>query len=106
MVVDLEGEFDVELSARIDSVDRRLRATFNSIPDAPVSRFVLNLLGGDRGLLVNSRNLCRETHRATVRMAGQNGMRQNRKVRLRMACGSKSSRQKRNARHSRARANG
>jgi hypothetical protein len=104
MVVDLKGEFDIELIARIDSARGRLRATFRSLPDAPVTKFVLRLLGNDKGLLVNSRNLCRSTHRATIRMAGQNGMRSNGRVRMRMACDSKASRHRRHARHSRVRA--
>jgi len=37
----------------IDSVHGGLRGTFEGIPDAPVSRFVMNLKGGKQGLLVN-----------------------------------------------------
>jgi hypothetical protein len=98
MVVDLKGEFDVQLSAHIDSVDGRLRANFGSLPDAPVSKFVLNLLGGEKGLLVNSGSLCRSPHKAMVRMTGQNGMRSASKVRMRLPCGPKASRHKRKAR--------
>jgi hypothetical protein len=97
MVVDLQGEFDIELSARIDSVRGRMRATFQSVPDAPVTKFTLRLLGGDKGLLQNSTNLCRSTQRATVRMVGQNGMRSQGKVRMQTNCGSDASRRKRSS---------
>ena len=35
--------------------------------------------GGKKGLLVNSRNLCKAPARADVKMAGQNGKRSNSK---------------------------
>ena len=100
MVIDLQGEFDIELSSRIDSVRGRMRATFESIPDAPVTKFTLNLLGGNKGLLQNSTSLCRSPQQANVRMVGQNGMRSQRKVRMQTACGSEASRKKRSRRSS------
>ncbi|HEX5984689.1 MAG TPA: hypothetical protein VFY69_10820 [Solirubrobacterales bacterium] len=73
LVADLEGQIDIELVGRIDSFKRGIRTTFESVPDAPVSRFVLRMRGGSKGLLVNSRNICRGKHRATVEMDAQNG---------------------------------
>jgi hypothetical protein len=81
------------LAGRIDAVRGRLRTSFRTIPDAPVSRFVLNLQGGKKGLLINSRNLCRARHFARVRMTGQNGMRSNGRTGLQMACDARGSRQ-------------
>jgi hypothetical protein len=43
------------------------------VPDAPVSKFVLEMQGGRKGLLQNSRNLCRSTNKASVQLDGQNG---------------------------------
>ena len=37
--------------------------------------FTLELLGGDKGLLVNSTNLCQGTHRANAIFSAQNGKR-------------------------------
>ena len=45
----------------------------DSVPDAPVSRFVLEMQGGKKGLIVNSRDLCKGTDRATVKLRGHNG---------------------------------
>jgi hypothetical protein len=46
---------------------------FDSVPDAPVSQFRVNLAGGARGLLINSEGLCGTRKRATVDLTGQNG---------------------------------
>ncbi len=74
IVAALNGQIFVELDGRVDSVHERLRTTFESVPDAPVSKFTLSLFGGKKGLLVNSENLCRGPQIATVKMTAQNGM--------------------------------
>jgi hypothetical protein len=73
LVVDLHGQVHIVLDGRIDSVNGGIRTVFESLPDAPVSSFILTMKGGDKGLLVNSRNLCRGASRALVRLKGQNG---------------------------------
>jgi hypothetical protein len=73
LVVDLRGQLEVAVSARIDTKRGGIRTTFEQVPDAPISRFVLRMRGGAKGLLVNSTDICRRPHRATVRMRGQNG---------------------------------
>jgi hypothetical protein len=93
MVVDLEGQIDIELAGRVDSVRGRLRTTFEKLPDTPVDTFVLNLQGGSKGLLINSRNLCRSgVQRARVNMTGQNGARSSTLPKLQMACGKRAKR--------------
>jgi len=73
LVAKLEGQIEVVLAGRIDSVKRRIRNTFELVPDAPVSKFVLEMQGGKKGLLVNNRNLCKAANRATIQFDGQNG---------------------------------
>jgi hypothetical protein len=79
LVVALRGQIPVTLVGFIDSVGRkgaevrRVRTRFQSVPDAPVSRFELKLLGGKRGLLENSTNLCKGTPPATIKLSAQNG---------------------------------
>jgi hypothetical protein len=73
LVADLRGQIHVVLDGRIDSVRGGIRTTFERVPDAPVSKFVLTMKGGAKGLLVNSTSLCHGTDRATVRFVGQNG---------------------------------
>jgi hypothetical protein len=91
LVIDLEGQVDVELAGRVDSVNGRLRTTFEGVPDVPVSRFVLNLVGGRKGLVINSEGLCGRAKRAKVVMVGQNGVRRVRNPKVRTGCGSRSS---------------
>jgi len=73
LVVALHGQFDINLHGRIDSVHGGLRTTFTSVPDAPVTKFILKMKGGKKGLLVNSQDICAGNPEAVVKMAGQNG---------------------------------
>src|SRR5262249_23559669 len=77
LVIALQGPpsqpIAIELDGRTDSVKGALRNTFEAVPDAPVSSFRLELFGGKRGLVVNSRNLCAHDYRASVAYGGQNG---------------------------------
>ncbi|HET9199003.1 MAG TPA: hypothetical protein VFN92_12215 [Solirubrobacterales bacterium] len=67
---------DINLAGRIDSFgEGRIRTTFGGVPDAPVTKFVLTMQGGKKGLLINSENICKGTHRAIVALNGQNGKR-------------------------------
>jgi len=89
LVAALNGQFDVELAGRIDSVNGGIRNTFDVVPDAPVSKFVLRMKGGAKSLLVNSRNLCKSVSRAEVKMVGQNGMRHNERPVVTNSCAKK-----------------
>jgi hypothetical protein len=93
LVADLKGQFDIELSGRIDSKNGGIRNTFEAVPDAPVTKFVLKMKGGKKSLLVNSRNLCKgKKARATVHMVGQNGKLHNERPLVLNGCGKKSKR--------------
>ena len=89
MVAQLNGQFEIELAGRIDSVDEKIRNTFEVVPDAPVTRFVLKMKGGKKSLLVNSRNLCKALSRADVKMVGQNGKRHSERPVVKTGCGKK-----------------
>jgi DNA-binding beta-propeller fold protein YncE len=67
----------------------RIRNTFAAVPDAPVSSFVLEMQGGNKGLLENSTNLCRGTHRAEVEFTGHNGKQANSTPAVGASCGKK-----------------
>lgn len=73
LVAALGGELEVDLVGYIDSHRRGIRTTFAAVPDARVSRFVLKMKGGAKGLLENSADLCRHRNRAAVAMRAQNG---------------------------------
>jgi hypothetical protein len=71
-----EQPIEVDLDGRIDSVHGGIRNTFELVPDAPVSHFVLRVKGGAKGILVNSRNLCNgKPARMSVHFVGQNNKR-------------------------------
>jgi hypothetical protein len=72
------------------------------VPDVAVEKFMLNLQGGKKGLLQNSRTLCGKSKKAEVEMTGQNGWRMERRIPLRVSCGSKG-KHRRHARHHRKR---
>ena len=63
------------MAVRNDSVNGALRNTVQAVPDAPVSYFRLQIFGGKKGLIVNSRNICRGRNQARVAMAAHNGRR-------------------------------
>ena len=86
-VLALHGLVDIEVATRIDSTHGRLRAIVSGAPDAPVSRAVVNMQGGQKGLFVNSTNLCAAKHRARVNAKGQNGRKSLSKPLMRAKCG-------------------
>ena len=87
LVAHLKGQVTIDLVGKIDSFQGGIRTTFKTVPDVPVSKFVVNLPGGRHGLLVNSTNLCKEPVRAVVKLKGQNGRKANRKPLVRTPCG-------------------
>lgn len=79
LVADLEGQIHITLVGYIDSVKTgpetsRVRTRFLHVPDAPVTRFTMSLFGGKKGLVENSKDLCRTSRRAELRLRAQNGL--------------------------------
>jgi hypothetical protein len=73
LVAALDGPIEIDLAGRIDSVNSRMRTTFWAVPDAPVTKFVLRMQGGKKGLLVNNTELCEAKPRAKAEFTGHNG---------------------------------
>ena len=73
MLVDLQGQVDIRLRGVISSSKARLKTVFSGVPDVPVSKFVLNMRGGKKGLLVNSRDLCLKPNFSVLNFKAQNG---------------------------------
>ena len=74
IVADISGRgIGIEVVGRIDKArGGGLRASFESLPDAPLSKFTMNLYGGKRSLLVNAGNLCASVQRANARFIAHN----------------------------------
>jgi hypothetical protein len=72
LVFALRGQgFAVNLAGRIDSAEGgRLRATYATVPDAPVTKFVAQMFGGRRGILENGDNLCASPQVVVARFLG------------------------------------
>jgi hypothetical protein len=81
---------EVDVVGRIDSVNGGIRTTFETIPDAPVRKFKLEMQGGKRGLLVNSTNLCVKVNRATAKFSAQSGKSVNLRPPMKVSCAGKS----------------
>lgn len=73
LAASLDGQVQIDLSASVRSVDGRLRVAFGALPDAPVSKFVLTMAGGRRGLLVNTGGVCARRPRVAVSLRAQSG---------------------------------
>jgi hypothetical protein len=86
LVASLDGAIHIDLPGRIDSVNARIRNTFWAVPDAPLSKFVLTMQGGKKGLLVNGTELCQAKPRAAVQFDGQNGKVSDSNPRVGIAC--------------------
>ncbi len=93
---------DFDLVGRIDSVKGGgIRNTFEAAPDAPVSTFSLTMQGGKKGLLVNSTDLCKGTHKADVSFDAHNGKQSDYRAALKAKCGRSKKKSKRAQRSAR-----
>ncbi len=99
LVPDLRGPawqpIKLESAGRTDSINGGIRNTFDFVPDAAFTKLVLQMQGGKKGLLVNSRNICQHKNRATVKMGAHNGDVFEARPVLRASCPKKAAKQKR-----------
>jgi len=74
VVADLNGQVRILANGKVDANRQKgLRNTFEAVPDAPVTKFVLEMQGGKKGLLQNSENICGKVQRAEATFTAQNG---------------------------------
>ena len=75
------GEININLVGFIDSIHHgQIRNRFQAVPDAPVTSFTLEMMGGKKGLLENAptgsaRTLCESKNSTSVEFEGHNGKR-------------------------------
>jgi hypothetical protein len=91
LLADLRGQVNIQVRGVISSKHGGLKTVFNTLPDVPVKKFVLNMDGGKKSLLVNSTNTCKGKQQAVLNIKGQNGKQvKNNKFPLNIAsCGGK-----------------
>lgn len=91
LVADLRGQVNIQLRGVISSKRGGLKTVFPTAPDVPLKKFILNMQGGKKSLLVNSTNTCAKKQTAVLNIKGQNGKQvKNNKYGLNMSsCGGK-----------------
>jgi hypothetical protein len=83
LLANLHGQVPIRLRGVISSEHGRLKTVFNNTPDVAVSKFILTMKGGNKGLLVNSRDLCSGQTNGFLNLKAQNS-RQLKKHNLRL----------------------
>jgi hypothetical protein len=76
LVLPLVGPNGIKLTltGTSDVENNRLVTTFDNVPDAPVSSFKMNIIGGKGGILaVSGADICKGTQVADQQVDGQNG---------------------------------
>ncbi len=93
IVVALRGEIAINLKGESSTTQAgRLINTFNNVPDAPITKFNLNIAGGQNGILAVTRtrtakiNVCAGRQTAQANMDGQNGRRNDFDVQMKTPC--------------------
>jgi hypothetical protein len=75
LLADLHGQVPIRLRGVISGKNARLKTVFEKTPDVAVSKFILNMKGGSKGLLLNSRNLCKSQTSGYLNLLAQNSRR-------------------------------
>jgi hypothetical protein len=93
IIVALRGEIAVNLTGESNVNNGKLVNTFDQVPDAPVSKFNLNINGGRNGIIAVTRtrkaliNLCATGRQiAEADIDGQNGRRHDSDIRMKTPC--------------------
>jgi hypothetical protein len=81
------GAIRIALEGRIGPARSGIRTAFTDLPDGEINRFVLQMYGGRRGLLVNSADICAAPPNATIKALGQNNLGRVFRSKLRGRCG-------------------
>jgi hypothetical protein len=86
----LDGQVTIIPQAESSSVKGGfLKTVVPLVPDAPIGHFRLTLLGGSKGYLVNTRNLCSTRSAAAVGFVAHSGNQLTQRVPVRTACGNR-----------------
>jgi hypothetical protein len=88
---------EIDLDGRVDSVNGGVRTTFETVPDAPVTKAIVTLQGAKKGLFQNSTNICKGTHRASLKLTAQSGKLAESQPLLKADCGKSAKKKKQGA---------
>jgi hypothetical protein len=86
LVLSLNGQFSLEMEAKIRMAMRRVHVTFAGVPDVPFSKLVMSLRGARKGFLVNTRNLCNRRIFVAGRFTARDGRVKSQRAILTSSC--------------------
>ena len=90
LVAALSGRgIEVEALGKIDSFKGGLRARFDLLPDAPLTKFTMSLRGGDHSLITNATDTCLHPQVASAKFVAQDNAVHKLQVPLRVKCAKK-----------------
>jgi hypothetical protein len=89
VVLALNGQINAAVPLHVDSVKGHLRARVEEAPDVPITKVAVSMQGGKKGLFVNSKNICGEVPRASVKLGAQSGKALALNPKLKLPCGGK-----------------
>jgi hypothetical protein len=81
-----EKGISIDLLGKIDSYKGGLRGTFDTVPDAPVRKFVMTLRGGKHGPIQNAEALCAKERQNLVRFSAHNQLGERGRLALGIPC--------------------
>jgi hypothetical protein len=90
LLIALRGQIALDLRAQTSVSGGKLVTTFGSIPDAPVSKFTLQINGGPKGLLVitgRGLNICTKAQVANANLGAQSGATKTQNMTVGTPCG-------------------
>jgi hypothetical protein len=73
LVAVLDGEVQLRLSGHLGSAKGSLRIGFTGLPDVPLDALTLRVVGGKKGILVNSGGVCTGARRLTATLGSHSG---------------------------------
>jgi hypothetical protein len=87
LVFILDGQVMVMPQAESSSVHNgHLKTVVPIVPDVPIGHFRLTLLGGSKGYLINSKDICKHPGLIAIKYTGQNCKAKSQKVKLKAHC--------------------
>jgi len=94
------GQIDAAIVAHIDSVKGHLRASIEEAPDVPVTKAIVSMRGGKKGLFVNSASLCaKRKPKASLSAEAHNAKTSDQQPVVRAKCGGKGKRHHKRGHH-------
>jgi hypothetical protein len=91
IVAQIQGRgVQIEVVGRISKAHEGIRASFEGLPDGPVTKFTMTMNGAGHGILVNSANACQGDAKAEARFIGQNSETEVQRAPVRAKCKGKS----------------